>query len=124
MNQSKLFEAIREGKPETVKRLLEEGCDPSSLEKGGYNNVLSLAAYSKQPEMIESLLKKGRGSTIEPKAGVLRFTMLFGNTISDPWNFFWMRVRTFMRRTMRIGLPFGSLSDGSRLRFSSNEAQR
>ncbi|EMO20562.1 ankyrin repeat domain-containing protein [Leptospira santarosai] len=69
MNQSKLFEAIREGKSETVKRLLEEGCDPSSLEKGGHNNALSLAAYGKQPEMIESLLKKGARVNDRTKGG-------------------------------------------------------
>ncbi|EMY79603.1 ankyrin repeat protein [Leptospira weilii serovar Ranarum str. ICFT] len=61
MNPSKLFEAIREGKLETVKKLLEEGCDLSSLEEGGHNNALTLAAYMRQPEMIEVLLKKGAG---------------------------------------------------------------
>ncbi|WP_061235804.1 ankyrin repeat domain-containing protein [Leptospira weilii] len=59
MNPSELFEAIRAENVETVKKLLDEGCDPSVFEEGGYNNTLTLAAYMRQPEMVECLLKKG-----------------------------------------------------------------
>ncbi|EKP05111.1 ankyrin repeat protein [Leptospira kirschneri str. 2008720114] len=33
--------------------------DPPSREDGGNNTALSLAAYFRQPKMIEYLLKKG-----------------------------------------------------------------
>ncbi|EMO15505.1 ankyrin repeat protein [Leptospira santarosai str. CBC523] len=124
MNQSELFEAIREGKSETVKRLLEEGCDPSSLEKGGHNNALSLAAYSKQPEMIESLLKKGARVNDRTKGGRVALHNAIWQYDKRSLELLLEAVRTFMLPTIRIGLLSGSLSNGSRLRFSSNEAQR
>ncbi|EMJ96075.1 ankyrin repeat domain-containing protein [Leptospira alstonii] len=68
MNPSELFEAIRAKSVETVKRLLDEGCDPSVFEEGG-DNALTLAAYMKQPEIVELLLKKGARVNDRTKGG-------------------------------------------------------
>ncbi|MDL5244728.1 ankyrin repeat domain-containing protein [Leptospira weilii] len=68
MDPSELFEAIRAKNVETVKKLLDEGCDPSAVEKDGIN-ALALAAYVKQPEMVEYLLKKGANVNDRTKGG-------------------------------------------------------
>ncbi len=59
MDTAALFEAIREENLTVMKKLLDKGCDPSCYEEDGYNNVLSLAAYMRQPKMIEYLIQKG-----------------------------------------------------------------
>ncbi|EMN91297.1 ankyrin repeat domain-containing protein [Leptospira weilii] len=69
MNPFELFEAIRAKKLETVKKLLNEDCDLSVFEEGGNNTALALAAYMRQPEMIEYLLKKGANVNDRTKSG-------------------------------------------------------
>ncbi|EMP06317.1 ankyrin repeat protein [Leptospira interrogans serovar Pyrogenes str. 200701872] len=58
MDTAALFKAIREKNLAVVKKLLDEGCDPSCYQKDVYNNALSLAAYMRQPEMVEYLIQK------------------------------------------------------------------
>ncbi len=67
MNPSELFKAIRAKNVETVKKLLDEGCDPSVFEEGGRNNALCLSVS--QPEMVEYLLKKGARVNDRTKSG-------------------------------------------------------
>ncbi|EKP05749.1 ankyrin repeat protein [Leptospira kirschneri str. 2008720114] len=69
MDTAVLFEAIREENLTAMKKLLDEGCDPSSYEEKGYNNALSLAAYMRQPEMIEYLIQKGARINDRTKGG-------------------------------------------------------
>ncbi|MCL8267816.1 ankyrin repeat domain-containing protein [Leptospira weilii] len=69
MDPSELFEAIEEENFETVKKLLNEGCDPSAVEEDGYNTALTFAAYSKQPKIVELLLKKGAKVNDRTKSG-------------------------------------------------------
>ncbi|SOR60069.1 hypothetical protein LMANV2_120081 [Leptospira interrogans serovar Manilae] len=69
MDTAALFEAIREENLTVMKKLLDEGCDPSCYEEDGYNNALSLAAYMRQPKMIEYLIQKGASINDRIKGG-------------------------------------------------------
>ncbi|UOG33430.1 ankyrin repeat domain-containing protein [Leptospira noguchii] len=69
MNPSELFEAIRKKNLTVMKKLLDEGCDPTSYEGDGDHNALSLAAYLKQPEMVEYLIQKGARVNDRTKGG-------------------------------------------------------
>ncbi|OQM31148.1 ankyrin repeat domain-containing protein [Leptospira interrogans] len=68
MDPSELFEAIRAKNVETVKKLLDEDCDPSVVEEGN-NTALTLAAYMKQPKIAEVLLKRGARVNDRTKSG-------------------------------------------------------
>ncbi|EMO29578.1 ankyrin repeat protein, partial [Leptospira interrogans serovar Bataviae str. HAI135] len=52
-----------------MKKLLDEGCDSTSYEGDGNHNALSLAAYLKQPEMVEYLIQKGARVNDRTKGG-------------------------------------------------------
>lgn len=122
MNPSELFEAIRKKNLTVMKKLLDEGCDPTSYEGDGDHNALSLAAYLKQPEMVEYLIQKGARVNDRTKGGRIALHNAVWRYDKRSVELLLGLVQIFTQLINLTGLPSGLRLIGNRLSLSLNAA--